>query len=131
MIRIEHVDASQVNPEINGGDVGPAKVLILNRRQSETYSETGGSARPDAQVAGRWGHVNWNTVVNDEEKKFLYWADQSSQGMIKISCTGTGPNQPRKDILHLYSISPHLSQFQQHYILKPQDRGLNRVYEPC
>jgi hypothetical protein len=34
MIRIEHVDASQVNPERNEGDVAPATVLILNRRHT-------------------------------------------------------------------------------------------------
>ncbi len=47
----------------------------------------------------------------------LHWADQSSQkkGRIKISCTGTmsPTNQPRKDLFHFYSISPHLPEFQQ------------------
>jgi hypothetical protein len=45
----------------------------------------------------------------------LYWADQSSQRMIIVSCTiKTGPtNQPRKDPFHLYYLSPHSPQFQQ------------------
>ena len=43
------------------------------------------------------------------KKLFVYWADQSSQGRIKVSCTDTmGPtNQPRKDAFHpfhLYSL---------------------------
>jgi hypothetical protein len=48
------------------------------------------------------------------EKITLYWADQSSQGRIKISCTDrTSPtNQPRKDPIHLYFISPNLPLFQ-------------------
>jgi hypothetical protein len=37
-------------------------------------------------------------IVYGEEKNILFWADQSSQGRIKVSCTGiTSPmNQPRK-----------------------------------
>jgi hypothetical protein len=44
----------------------------------------------------------------------LYWADQSSQGRIKVSCTGmTSPTrQPKKDPFHLYALSPHSPQFQ-------------------
>ncbi len=45
-------------------------------------------------------------------KKCLYWADESGKGMIKISCTGT--TSPRKDPFHLYSLSPHLPQFNGH-----------------
>ncbi len=38
-------------------------------------------------------------IVYSEEKNILYWADQSSQGRTKNSCTGTPSptNQPRKD----------------------------------
>ncbi len=42
-------------------------------------------------------------------KYILYWADQSSQGRTKVSCTGMASptNQPRKDPFHLYSLSSH------------------------
>ncbi len=52
-------------------------------------------------------------IVYGEEKNILYWADQSSRGIKKISCTGTTSptNQTKKDPLHLYSISPHFPQF--------------------
>jgi hypothetical protein len=45
----------------------------------------------------------------------MYWADQSFQWRIKVSCTGTTSptNQPRKDPFHLYALSPHSPQFQQ------------------
>ncbi len=38
----------------------------------------------------------------------LYWADQSSQGRLKIFCNDTKnpTNQPRKDPFHMYSLSP-------------------------
>ncbi len=37
-------------------------------------------------------------IVYGEEKNILYWADQSSQGRIKVSCTGatSQTNQPRE-----------------------------------
>jgi hypothetical protein len=37
-------------------------------------------------------------------KNILYWADQSSQGRIKVSCTGmeSPTNQPRKGPFHMY-----------------------------
>ncbi len=48
-------------------------------------------------------------------KKYLYSADESSQGRTKISCTGTTSptNQPRKGPFHLYSLNTHSPQFQQ------------------
>jgi hypothetical protein len=54
-------------------------------------------------------------TVYDEEKNIFYWADWSSQGRTKISCTGTKSptNQPRKGLVHLYSSSSDLPQFQQ------------------
>jgi hypothetical protein len=57
--------------------------------------------------------MNGNSVWRG--KKFLYRADKSSQGRIKICCTGlTSPtNQTRKDPLQLYSISPQLPRFEQ------------------
>ncbi len=60
--------------------------------------------------AGRWEHINWQMVYG-EEKNIFYWADHSSQGGIKVFCTGTTSptNQPRKDPFHLYSLSPHYS----------------------
>ncbi len=53
-------------------------------------------------------------LVYGEEKNILYWADLSNQGRTKISCTDmTSPtNQPRKDLFHLYSLSPQSPQFQ-------------------
>ncbi len=54
-------------------------------------------------------------LVSGEEKIFLHWADKSSQGRTKISYTGmlSPMNQPRKDPFQMYSLSPHLPQFQQ------------------
>ncbi len=48
-------------------------------------------------TTGRLGHMIWNSVLWG--KKYFYWADQSSQGRIKPSCTGmTSPmSQPSKD----------------------------------
>ncbi len=62
----------------------------------DTYSETGGPARLPAQVE----------ILYGEEKTF---SDQSSQGRIKVSCTGmTSPTiQTRKDPFQLYSLSPN------------------------
>jgi hypothetical protein len=82
-------------------------------RLSYLNSAIGGPARLPAQVLGD-GDTKIE-IVYVEEINILYWSDQSSQGRIKISCTdGTSPtNQPRKDPLHLYSISPQLPQFQQ------------------
>ncbi len=56
----------------------------------------------------KWNSVRWDINI-------LYWADWSRQGRTKISCTvTTSPtNQPRKDLFHMYSLSPHLPQFQQ------------------
>jgi hypothetical protein len=53
--------------------------------------------------------------VYGEEKNILYWADESSQGRTKISCTGTTSptNQPSKGPFHLYSLNTHSPQFQQ------------------
>jgi hypothetical protein len=51
----------------------------------DAHSETGGPARQPAQVARRWGHIKWNS--GRWGKKYLYWADQCSQGRIKVSCT--------------------------------------------
>jgi hypothetical protein len=64
------------------------------------------------------------------KKIILHWADQSSQGRIKISSTGTTSptNQPRKDPLHLYSISSSLPQFP-HSQQGPPLSGLS-VYNP-
>jgi len=78
----------------------------------DKHSETGGPARLPAQVSGRWGHINLNSV--QWGKFFFYWADQSRQGRIKISCTCMTSNEgPGRDPLYKYSISPHLPQFQQ------------------
>ncbi len=54
-------------------------------------------------------------IVHSEEKNIFYWADQSSQGRTKISCTGATSltNQPRKGPFHLYSLNPHSPEFQQ------------------
>ncbi len=70
-------------------------------RTGGTHSDTGGPARLPAQVAGQWGHINWNSVWWG--KNILYWADQSSQGRIKVPCTGTTSliNQPRNDTITL------------------------------
>ncbi len=49
-----------------------------------THSETGGPARLPAQVAGRWGHINWNSVRWPvREKKYFVL------GRMKVFCTGT------------------------------------------
>jgi hypothetical protein len=53
-------------------------------------------------------------IVYDWEKNIFYWADWSSQGRPKISCTDmiSPTNQPRKDPYHVFSLSPHSPQFQ-------------------
>ncbi len=50
------------------------------------------------------------------KKNFLNWADKSSQGRRKISCTDmTSPsNQSKKDLFHLYSLSLHSLSFNSH-----------------
>ncbi len=44
----------------------------------------------------------------------MYWADQSSQDRIKVSCTSTTSpaNQTRKDPFSFVLLSPHTPQFQ-------------------
>jgi hypothetical protein len=56
----------------------------------------------------------WNEIENGNRKIILYWADWSSRGRTKISCTATTcpTNLPRKDPFHMYSLSPYLPQFQ-------------------
>ncbi len=79
----------------------------------DTHSETGGPARLPAQVAVRWGHINWNSVRRGK-KYFVYWADQSSQGRIKSlvpSIRAQRTNQGRADP-YLYTSNPHSSRFQ-------------------
>ncbi len=66
-----------------------------------------------SQVAGRCRHINWNSVQRGKKYFVLGWVEQPRQN--KVSCTGTmsPTNQPRKDPVHLYSLSPHSLQFQQ------------------
>ncbi len=60
------------------------------------------------------GYKRIETVCG-EEKNIMYWADWSSQGRTKLTCTGTTSpmNQPWKEPFHLYSLSPHFPQFRQ------------------
>ncbi len=52
--------------------------------------------------------------------KILYFANYSSQGRSKISFTGmkSPKNQTRKNPFYLYSLSPHLPQFQPGSLLR-------------
>ncbi len=54
-------------------------------------------------------------IVYGEEKSILCWAERAAKAEQKFSCTGTTSptNQPRKDPLHLYPLSPHSPKFQQ------------------
>jgi hypothetical protein len=83
-----HLKGSMKELQLDSMNVFPEKPL----------SETGGPARLLARVAGRCEIE----IVYVQEKNILYWADQSSQGRTKISCTATmsPTNQPRKDPLH-------------------------------
>ncbi len=69
-------------------------------------------------------HDSLHRLLGDGDKRieimysgdiYFYWADKSSQGRTKISCTGTTSpsNHPRKDPFHWYFLSPHSPQFQQ------------------
>ncbi len=72
--------------------------------QPETrHSETGGPARLTGQVLGN-GDTE-TEIVYGAEKNILHWADQSSQGRIKVSCTGT-----KEGPVSLQFLSPHLPQ---------------------
>jgi len=63
----------------------------------DTYSETGGPARLPAQVAGRWGQINWNNVQwgkkpgqPRQDKSLLYRHDEPSKptsGKTPFICT--------------------------------------------
>jgi hypothetical protein len=68
----------------------PPKVIIR-----DTHLVTGGPARLPAQVAGRWGHINWNSVRWVKNYFVLGWPEEPRQE--KVSCTGTTnpTNQPR------------------------------------
>ncbi len=67
----------------------------------------------------------WQEFTARKKYYVQYWADQSSQGRIKNLLhrhdEPNKPSQPRKDPLNLYSISPHLPQFQ------PQSKYWGRV----
>ncbi len=74
-----------------------------------------------------WELIKWNSV--GDVMNILYRADKSSQGMTKIYCTGTTSpkNNQRKDPLHLYSLSPHASQFQQSAGATPESLWPNQI----
>ncbi len=76
--------------------------MLRERRPSTTF------------CPGCWAMGTQNKKVCCEEIIFvLDWLEQPRR--IKISCTDTTSpiNHSRKDPFHLYSISPHLVQFQQ------------------
>ncbi len=70
------------------------KYFFSSLNTGDTHSVTGVYARLPTQVVGQWGHINWNSVWWG--KNILNRADQSSQGRIKVSSTGTSipKNQP-------------------------------------
>ncbi len=102
-----HTDCE--SPVVYGLQHNPAPPFPATHWTPGTHKlETGDQTQLPAQLTGRWGQINWNSVRWG--KNILSWADWSSQGRTKISCTGTmsPTNQPRKDPFHLYSLSPHL-----------------------
>ncbi len=94
----------------------------------DTYFETGDPARPPAQLAGRRGQMNWNSVRRGN--KYFVPGRPEQRTQKKNSCTDTTSpmNQPRKDPFHLYSLSPHSHQFQQSAGATPLSSLSGRTY---
>jgi hypothetical protein len=74
-------------------------------RDTDTFSETAGPARLPAQLAERCNGDKGTEIVHGEYF-VLGRLEQPRQDNKRM-------NQPRKDFFHLYSLSPHLPQFQQ------------------
>ncbi len=63
------------------------------RRFRGTYKETGDTAGLPTQHAGRWGHMEWNTVSVEEKKYFLLgYLEQARKGKKRHE----EPNKPTK-----------------------------------
>ncbi len=79
----------------------------------DKHSETGGPARLPSQVAGRRGHINWNSVRRGKKYFILGWTEQPRKEKSLLYGMTSPMNQPRKDPFYLNSLSPHSPQFQQ------------------
>ncbi len=101
--------------------VNPLTEQYLNASSQFSYASSQPETHIQRQAALHDCLPRLLEIVYGEEKNILYWADQSSQGRIGVSCTGTTSqmNQPRKDPFHLYSLNPHSPQFQQSFGATP------------
>ncbi len=52
------------------------------RVNGDTHSETGGPARLPAKVAGRWEHINWNSVRWGKKFVVLGWLEQPDKSLL-------------------------------------------------
>ncbi len=86
-----------------------------NQRYS-TYLRHATPARLTAQFAGRWGKRIWNRVRWGKKlscTRPTRAAKAVQKSLVSVVGTKSPTNQPRRNPFHLYSVSPHLRQFQQ------------------
>jgi len=69
----------------------PHKVIIR-----DTHLETGCPARQPAQVAGRWGHINWNSLWWVKKYFVLGWPEEPRQDK-SLVYRHDEPNEPTKE----------------------------------
>jgi hypothetical protein len=55
----------------------------------------------------------WTEIVFGEEKIFCTGPTRAAKAVKNLLYQQDEPNKPTKDPFHMYSLSPHLSQFQQ------------------
>jgi hypothetical protein len=86
---------------------------VLKRRENTDRirdTETGDPERLPAQVAGRWGLKKMKKRL---VRKVIFCTGLTRAAKAGQKSSTTSPtNQPRKDPFPMYSMSPHLTQFQ-------------------